>query len=87
MPAAAAPAAVVAPEPRAPPTLPRVPPMPPLTASSVALGFGDKIGQALSDALDEGGWLNNMGVAISGFFTETAAAPAPTMPILEPPVA
>ena len=36
-----------------------------------ALGFGDKIGQALSDALDEGGWLNNMGVAISGFFTET----------------
>lgn len=36
-----------------------------------ALGFGDRIGQALSDALDEGGWLNNMGVAISGFFTET----------------
>lgn len=36
-----------------------------------ALGFGDKIGQALSDALDEGGWLNNMGVAVSGFFTET----------------
>jgi TP901 family phage tail tape measure protein len=36
-----------------------------------ALGFGDKIGQALSDALDEGGWLNNMGAAISGFFTET----------------
>lgn len=39
-----------------------------------ALGFGDKIGQALSDALDEGGWLNNMGVAISGFFTETLPA-------------
>lgn len=36
-----------------------------------ALGFGDKIGQALSDALDEGGWLNNMGQAVSGFFTET----------------
>lgn len=39
-----------------------------------ALGFGDKIGQALSDALDEGGWINNMGVAISGFFTETLPA-------------
>lgn len=39
-----------------------------------ALGFGDKIGQALSDALDEGGWLNNMGVAVSGFFTETLPA-------------
>lgn len=36
-----------------------------------ALGLGDKIGQALSNALDEGGWLNNMGMAISGFFTET----------------
>lgn len=39
-----------------------------------ALGFGDKIGQALSDALDEGGWINTMGVAISGFFTETLPA-------------
>lgn len=36
-----------------------------------ALGLGDKIGQVLSDALDEGGWLNNMGQAISTFFTET----------------
>lgn len=39
-----------------------------------ALGIGDKIGQAISDALDEGGWLNNMGQAISGFFTETLPA-------------
>lgn len=32
---------------------------------------GNSIGQALSDALDEGGWLNNMGDAIGTFFSET----------------
>lgn len=36
-----------------------------------ALGLGDKIGKAISDSLDEGGWLNNMGQAVSTFFTET----------------
>lgn len=36
-----------------------------------ALLGGDSIGQALSDALDEGGWLNNMGDAIGTFFSET----------------
>ena len=36
-----------------------------------ALFGGDSVGQMLSDALDEGGWLNNMGQAINGFFTET----------------
>lgn len=36
-----------------------------------ALLGGDSIGQALSDALDEGGWLNSMGDAIGTFFSET----------------
>lgn len=36
-----------------------------------ALGLGDKIGKAISYSLDEGGWLNNMGQAVSTFFTET----------------
>ena len=36
-----------------------------------ALLGGNSIGQALSDALDEGGWLNNMGDAIGAFFSET----------------
>ena len=35
-----------------------------------ALLGGDSIGQALSDALDEGGWLNNMGDAVGTFFSE-----------------
>lgn len=32
---------------------------------------GDSLGQVISDALDEGGWLNNMGDAVGTFFTET----------------
>lgn len=36
-----------------------------------ALLGGNSIGQALSDALDEGGWLNNMGDAVGTFFSET----------------
>jgi len=36
-----------------------------------ALFGGDGIGKMLSDALDEGGLLNNAGKAIGGFFTET----------------
>lgn len=36
-----------------------------------ALLGGDSIGQALSDVLDEGGWLNNMGDTIGTFFSET----------------
>ena len=32
---------------------------------------GDKAGKAISDSTDEGGWLNNAGKAIGGFFTET----------------
>lgn len=36
-----------------------------------ALLGGDSLGQVISDALDEGGWLNNMGDAVGTFFTET----------------
>ena len=36
-----------------------------------ALGFGDKIGQALSDALDEGGALDNLKQTVGTFFTST----------------
>lgn len=36
-----------------------------------ALGFGDKIGQALSDALDEGGALDNLKQTVGTFFTPT----------------
>ena len=36
-----------------------------------ALLGGDKLGSALSDATDEGGWLNNAGKSIKSFFTET----------------
>lgn len=36
-----------------------------------ALFGGDKAGSALSDATDEGGWLNNAGKSIKTFFTET----------------
>lgn len=36
-----------------------------------ALFGGDKAGSALSDATDEGGWLNNAGKSIKSFFTET----------------
>jgi tape measure domain-containing protein len=36
-----------------------------------ALLGGDSIGEALSDALDEGGWINNMGDAVGTFFSET----------------
>lgn len=36
-----------------------------------ALFFGDSVGKWLSDATDEGGWLNNTGKAISKFFTTT----------------
>lgn len=36
-----------------------------------SLFAGGKLGKWLSDATDEGGWMSNMGEAISGFFTET----------------
>ena len=36
-----------------------------------ALGFGDKIGQALSDALDDGGALDNLKQTVGTFFTST----------------
>ena len=36
-----------------------------------ALGFGDKIGQALSDALDEGGALDKLKQTVGTFFTST----------------
>lgn len=36
-----------------------------------ALGFGDKIGQVLSDALDEGGALDNLKQTVGTFFTST----------------
>lgn len=36
-----------------------------------ALGFGDKIGQALSDALDEGGALDSLKQTVGTFFTST----------------
>ena len=36
-----------------------------------ALGFGDKIGQVLSDALDEGGSLDNLKQTVGTFFTST----------------
>nr|WP_325297160.1 phage tail tape measure protein [uncultured Dysosmobacter sp.] len=36
-----------------------------------ALFGGRDIGEMLSDATDEGGWLSNMGGAISNFFTDT----------------
>lgn len=39
-----------------------------------ALGFGDKIGQALSDALDEGGALDNLKQTVGTFFTVTLPA-------------
>lgn len=36
-----------------------------------ALLGGNSLGQVISDSLDEGGWLNNMGDAVGTFFTET----------------
>ena len=43
----------------------------PTAVAGFASVFGDKLGSLLEEWTSEGGWMNTVGTAISGFFTET----------------